>query len=575
MIDRRVYVFWIAASFAALAWRPFVLGFYVDDWFFLLRPDLLTEAFSPERWDALELAQNRPVFRLFGFLLGSALPPSPFIWHLYVCAIVLATAIAIYHFCVSFLGLVFTPRTSTWAASIAGLFWLVFPWGVPINFWPTGTIALVSIIALCVSGIVIIQKWNTTSAWPYVTVFLTSLAGYLCYEAIYLQIFLIIAFAAWHHGWRNIQTLYWTSSAVIAQVAAIGFNRYMRHTGAEGTRAFNWDFIETYFHWFGYGVRNLNISWMTAPIVTAVIFLVLCLVLIALVKSTYNVSKQTRPLLLIGTVLFWAALLTSVIAVTMTLPMAFLETAAFSIPLIIALLFLSGLAWHKAQAHQRRFTLTALALGLAGLCLAALAYAAGEYVMWPTGIGGRVLIVVNVWIAFLIALGSATVITSGARVKLAKGLAIALWGSLLVGTAFRGAEWHDAWTIQQYARDNVPQIEISKLGERSLYLYMGPEQQGWVPAIETNMQIGSFAISTFWNQAQTDRDRNTLANWEHRWFVSRVEKLLVKWDGHTLTNASCDAPDEVIETLVGDRLWIWNGFDRTFLPAQPNFSVGC
>lgn len=575
MADRRIYIFWALASLAALAWRPFVLGFYVDDWFFLLVPDLTTAAFSAERWAALELAQNRPVFRFVGFLLGSTLPPSPMVWHLYVVAIVFATSLALYHFCSSFLRLVFTPRTSIWAASIASVFWLVFPWGAPINFWPTGTIALISIIALCLSGQIVIDKWTTKSPWPYICVFFISLIGYLDYEAIYLQIFLIIAFSAWHHGWKNVRTVAWLASAGLAQVSALGFNRYMRATGAEGSRAFNTDFIETFFHWFGYGARNLGISWMTTLTVTVSVFVVLSIAIFILSRLIFKDSKEVNPYILVCFVLFWAALITCTIAVTLPLPMAFLETAPLALPLIIALLSVSGCAWHTAKDHQKRFLLNATALCLTGLCLGGVAYAAGHYVMWSTGIGGRVLIVVNVWLAILIALCTATLIKTGARPKLTKSMATLLWAALLVGTMFRGAEWHNAWKIQQQAHNNVPNIDFAELGDQSLYLYIGPEQQGWVPAIETNMQMGPLAMSAFWKQAVTETDKVTIKDWTTRWFVSRSSKLLVKWDGEVATYASCESPTSVIERRVGNRLWIWNGFEGTFTLAQPGLSVGC
>ncbi|MCR4378622.1 MAG: hypothetical protein NUV50_11095 [Rhodospirillales bacterium] len=575
MVDRRVYIFWALASLAALAWHPFVLGFYVDDWFFLLVPDLTTPAFSAERWAALELAQNRPVFRFAGFLLGSILPPSPMVWHLYVIAIVFATSIALYHFCSSLLRLVFTPKTSTWAASVAGVFWLVFPWGAPINFWPTGTIALISIIALCLSGQIMIEKWTTNSPWPYISVFFFNLIGYLNYEAIYLQIFLIIAFTAWRLGWNNIHTLFWMASAGMAQISALGFNRYMRATGAEGSRAFNADFIETFFHWFGFGARNLGISWLTTSAVTVCVFIAFSLSIFIFAKFILKKPQSTNPYKLIGTVLFWAALITCAIAVTLPLPMAFLETAVLTLPLIVTLLIFSGFALNAAKDHYKHFVLMAIVLCLIGLCLGGVAYAAGHYVMWSTGIGGRVLIVINIWIAMLIALCTATILETGISPKLTKTLGTLLWGTLLMGTVFRGAEWHNAWSIQQQAHDNAPKIEFGELGDQALYLYIGPEQDGWVPAIETNMQMGPFAMSAFWGQAVSESDKLTIKEWNTRWFVSRPTKLLVKWDGQIATYASCEAPKTVIESRVGAPLWVWNGFDGTFTRAQPGLSIGC
>lgn len=575
-VDRRLLWLGAIALLLALAWRPFVLGFYHDDWFHLIVPDLTAAPFSIERWDQLEVTQNRPVFRFLAFFLHSVLPANPVVWQTWLVVLQILTAgtIALAGYTLTILS--FDQKTSRIAAGVGALFWLVFPWGAPNAFWPTASTAYFSVMGLCLSTWLIIGRWEVKSLQPKVWVFVLSLASYLCYEAIYFQLFPILVFAAWRFGWRRRHTIAWSVTVIVPQLIAFGANRYLSSIGAEGSRKFNTNFLETFYYWFGYGARELNRNWMTWQLVALIVVLAIFGVLLFISRQRILADVKSANPLSVLLLLSWSVLLTSSIAVTITLPMAFLETVIVFIPLFLLIVVFTIMAWRALPPGVQETTLWTGGLALSELCLAALAFAAGNFVMWSTGMGGRVTVIISVWLAVGITLVTAVVMVGSNRKQMAAIVGGALWLTLFTGILFRAGEWHQSWVMQKEVLANVPLLTFSALTERSAYLYTGPEQlEGRVPVIETNWHMGAFATAAFWGQAVTLDQKTMVRKWTHRWMVSRMKEYRITWDGTALKRYLCENLTEPHDMIEADTLWVWDGWNKTFSQAEPGLNVGC
>ncbi len=570
-------VFWLLALAAAvaLAWRPFVLGFYMDDWFHLIVPDLTTPALSWERWAQTEVTQNRPVFRFLAVLLHAIIPLNTAAWHVWIVILILATATSMALAFRSLLMLQFECRIATQAAAIGAVFWLAFPFAVPNAFWPTASTAFFSIIALCLSVFLMTERWWSTQAWPYIAVFATSLFGYLTYEAIYFQLIPILGFLAVQHGWRTRRTTVWMLVVIVPQVATLAFNRYMRAIGAEGSRGFNTNFLEAYFWWFGLPERTLGMGLLSWQVITTILFTCLLILLFFVYRhDILSASVTGRQKNLVKTVTF-AGLATAAAAATVTFPMSFLETAVVVLPLA-GFLGIAAIRTAAELEHTiRNFALFLALLALALICLSALAFAAGNFVMWAVGMGGRVSIIVNVWIALLIALAAAVLISRIVWRRTVAISAIALWCALMVGTFFRAAEWHGSWTLQKATLAAAPTIDTTEIDPGAAFVYSGPEHAGSIPAIETEWHMGAFATAAFLGQANDDAAWGVITGWTHRWLVSRVEKFQITWDGGNLVRRLCEDLDAINLSIPAEEVWVWNGWEESFTLAQSGSVWGC
>lgn len=565
----------VVAAAATLVWRPFVLGFYMDDWFHLIVPDLTSAPFSLERWAQTEVSQNRPVFRFIAVFLHSLIPLNAAAWHVWLVVLSLITAASMALAINALLSLRFERPVALKAALIGVVFWLAFPFAVPNAFWPTASTALFSVVFLCVSVWLMANYWSSHRFWPFVTVFLVSTAGYLTYEAIYLQLIVILAFLAIHFGWRSRQTAYWCLAIVPPQLGALIFNRVMRAIGAEGTRAFNTNFLETYFWWFDLPARYLGTPLLSWPMIAAIWFAIVFFGVILAYRHCFRRESTSKPLINLSIAAAVAALATCAAAALLTFPISFLETAAFVLPLTAFVIVAVLRSAEKLDADVRWFALMVTGLSLSLICLTALAFAAGNFVMWAHGTGGRVTVIANVWIAFLISIGASIVMVAPVRSSAVKWAAVAVWCGFAVATLYRGAEWHQSWMIQQAAFESVPEINIAVMDEQSAYVYSGPENPGWVPAFETDWQMGAFATAAFLDQARDDHDLALVTSWTHRWMVSRKNKFRITWDGEELVRRHCDEPDSEPRLILAEKVWIWDGWNRVFEQAPVGSTWGC
>ena len=570
---RNVYLGAVAIVVAAFAWRPFFLGYYGDDWFLWYDVAARTANFSFARWEALDIASNRPVLRVVLFLLGSLIPGTAVaVWQVVACMLTLITGIFIGWFLLEFLRLFGRNESQAKTAAVVGtLFWLVFPWGAPNAFWPTGSTAFLAEIFFVWAGVLLLQNWPHSNLKIHFGALLTALS-YLTYEAFYLQIFPLIGFLTLRRGWNGPKSWAICASYGAAQLAAFAYNRMMRASGAEGSRAVNSNFVETYLHWLISAGNKLDISKFAIIAVYLAASAVFGLAVTILATRRAGSSIDTRRLVAgVGLTVLLALSVQQLVV----LPYSFL----YFIPVVgIALLTWGGLvvrplAEMPSDSWQFGF------FSGTQLFLGGLTFALGNYVMFSMGIGGRTTLAINLWLAAIFAF-LALQITNlpPTRRKWAWGAATITILAFLAATGSRGTEWAASWQKQKEIVANPAAMDFAKLGPDPAFVFIGPEVPGWVPVFENNWIMGSATVRAYLAMASDQGFANRVldkAGWTERWLVARNSNWVISWDGERLSQLPCNTPENPISSLEPSEIWIWEYGNPSMFPARKPFTIGC
>jgi len=198
-------------------YRPFVLGFYSDDWSGTLEMTFRGAPFSLERflvrWQSGLYA--RPLMNLQTYFCSSVLGRSAVAWHVFMIVLIAITYLVLRRF---LLALGVKPM----AATLASTAWLVFPWSLGYRVWPITSVILLSTICfLCGATALLRRRLWSALAW--------NAASMLFYEAFFFQfivILVILAFSTETRRW----TLRKAAPLLLAlQAGVIALNRVMAH----------------------------------------------------------------------------------------------------------------------------------------------------------------------------------------------------------------------------------------------------------------------------------------------------------------------------------------------------------
>jgi hypothetical protein len=573
MLDRKSLLFWLLISVVMFAWRPFYLGIYVDDWFYLMQSSLLSPDWSLARWEMLELAQNRPALRVISWVLTSFVPSEPYALQIMAIVLTGATAIAFAVFSKRFAFQFVAEREANLVGHFAALLWLAAPFVVPITFWPTGTTALLSAICFFTSGAIVIAHWSDASFKDWLLAALISAWGFLTYEAFYLQYVVLLFFLFVIRDRKLKPVLCWFAVLSASQVFALGYNRYMRATGAEGSRKFDQGLIDVLFHWMSYTGRIIGFEQLTWPVLAAIIAVIGCGVFLGF--SRWQKHRQAETLhgtekwggLAGGSVLLPACL-----AVMMPLPIAMIEGMPLFIIAMMVIGYLFIKKWPEILPPQRRGFLIAMLVVMAGMVLGGLAFAAGNYVIWAQGIGGRSAMVIAFW--FILGIAISVVMTPATR-KWKTALSALLVASFVVPLAARAYDWHTSWTMQQDIMASVPEMPVEEFDRNSLFIIRSPENPGWIPVIETNWQAGSMMrLHLVEGLGGAEATSLPLDDWQHRWVVSRPDIYRIEIFDNQVTLFDCDTGQVHSEYQASD-VWLWDRFEGTFSRVRNRKIPGC
>lgn len=216
----------LPAWLAACAARPFLLGFYDDDWFCLLLPAQAYDAWSLEMLAFhMNLFANRLTTGFVSFVMTSICGESAVAWHAAASVLLLGAAVSLRTFGRSLLRLLDLP--ALWAADVGAALWLLFPFHLGLSARLAQSPCILNILCFALSGAVLFHAWrNNRTAWFIPA--LLYLIGIQAYETLYgafvvLLLIGLVANVPRRIGWRAYSM---TAVALAgAQVLAIAWNR--------------------------------------------------------------------------------------------------------------------------------------------------------------------------------------------------------------------------------------------------------------------------------------------------------------------------------------------------------------
>lgn len=492
-------VAWALAVFSVVAVQPFLLGFYVDDW-----PISATAAHAGAPFSKALLQfvysvdPSRPGIVLLRYLLSSLLGDHIFLWH---CSLMIANGVTAL-ILMELIRLIGGSAIRSRAIAIwTGLCWLLIPWNAAAQFWAVLLPQIVALIGFGLLSILLIRGWcarKHNAIWAG--------AVYLCiclsYEAFYFQ---------------------WVTLALIGLVLVrIGRAR----------------------------LRDVLAS--TAALVVAQ----LCAAVWYL--RFQPPGSPMRPIVPDWPRMVFGDLLT-------TLPSMFRSAGQFRTPLAIFALILAAVWGVHCYTLLRSSELRAAAqqmIMLAGCLLVGgvssiLAFALGGRGIAPTGVGTRILLLLNFW--FIVGAGICTMTTFAhasrrARVGI-QCILVALGSTLVIAHLLRLSEWATAWRLEKKILAEAPLEDLRRTQTEADILYINPLSVNGAPL-----------FTAFW-------DLGSAMTWKYPLLRGRVFVVydphdgIMTWDGEQLAYRG-QRP-----FLAAAALYVWMPAGRKFWRAHEPFRV--
>lgn len=208
---------WMLPAFLFIGlytWRPFVLGFYSDDWSNLVESAHHGAPFSLQRLLRFTevVPYARPLQMIEQYVASSLFGSSAWAWHLSLIVLVAVSCWMLRRFLVA-LG------ADDRVATVACALWLVFPWSLGYRAWPIALPILLSVICFLCGSIALLRL----RAWPAVSWYAASM---LIYEAFYFQSFVILAILLASASTRRWALRKPLVPLLVLQVALIAGNRW-------------------------------------------------------------------------------------------------------------------------------------------------------------------------------------------------------------------------------------------------------------------------------------------------------------------------------------------------------------
>ena len=269
-----------------VAWRPFVLGFYHDDWSIIADAARRGAPFSAARFNAIfSVFAPRPLFAVVLTTASSLFDANPFLWQTAGALLSLAVAFAIRHFVDAI-----SERSGIEngnAGLIAGACWLVLPTTLGSTAWPVGLPALAGVLAFLASGTVLLRtpRFEPGNYWPAVILYAVSL---FTYETFYFQFapVIVLAWALRKPRISQKQLVLCILCFSGVQAAAIVWNRIASHLPLAVSKSFHPDWPRIFVGSFVRLPHQLLVAFQEVryPMIV-VVLLLLALLFIAPRKS--------------------------------------------------------------------------------------------------------------------------------------------------------------------------------------------------------------------------------------------------------------------------------------------------
>lgn len=413
---------------AGVLWQVFALGFYLDDWTFIVKTAREGAGLSLERWQAVRmLSLPRPGLTPFWYVLTSLLGDQAILWQTALLGVNILLACLLFKIC---LQLSFdTVDRITRVVFLSVLFWFILPWNACFHFWPTDVPVMLILNLFALSALFVVRGWTNGSPALWLP-----FAGYLwaCvgYEATYFQ-------------WIPIALL--GSTLVFAK--RISWTRMVRGLVplvAAQACALVWYFVSLRIH--GKGTQNGIVpDWPRVFLSN----------LLGLPQEALR-STQESAWIFVPALAVWFV--------------------------IVCLIYMSSLS----SIHERKSALIGIGYivsCLAGAVLSIVAFSLGGRPLSGLGVEARGFLVADFW--FVLGASIATAYcwkrADGWRAAALRIALIVAAAALMVGHLQRAFDWAGAWHLEQKLLAEAPVLEMKKMEVGAAVLVVKPFTFNSVP----------------------------------------------------------------------------------------------
>jgi hypothetical protein len=425
---------WIAIVVACVGWQPLLLGFYYDDWAWIVGGASQGSPFSLARLTFMHSVVDPVRLGLLParFLGSSLFGDNPLLWQgalLLVNCLVAMSIVGV--------GRVLTQcrtREDRAITAAAGSCWLLLPWNVAARFWPTLMPSTMIIAAEGLLCVVVIRGWEKNRSRA-ITAGVLYLWMCLSYEAFYLQWIpiVLIGVALWMAKRIALRPVLKSAIAMVAaQVVAVLWNVYTR---------------EQHYS----TVKDLLPNW--SQVVSGNL-------LHLLPAALHSVSELSAAIAFCG--------------------------------VIVAVMWLiAHLAASDRPAAVTSFLLAGVSIS--GGLLSVVVFSLGGRMVTSIGVETRSMVLFNFWI--LIAAAILTVFAAQRLPRAGKLIFVFALGGfglcLAAGQVLRATDWATAWNLQKKLLAEAPISDLKRTEPDARIVILNPQDVNGAPIFAESWDINN------------------------------------------------------------------------------------
>ncbi len=501
------FVLWLVF----FSWRPWVVGFYYDDWGVITEG---IEAGAPFSWERfawfLNLTVDRPMAGVTHFLITSTIGASTLLWHILISLIFLLFLWIYHRFLKELFRLLALPEDSL-AITLTTALWACLPWIFGWSLWvcTTGFIFM-CLFAFC--GERLLYSWNRGKNPGFLPA-VTFLVLCFYYEQFYLQFFFFFLFVYFSGRLKP----FWTRQIVVpllslslVQMIALLWNRTHSH-------------------------RGISPQWME----------IFTTSLVKLPSRFINSAASFKILVLIAFIAF--------------------------VPLVAK----SFYAWHQKHKGDSLYKklLWFIAVSMAGVVLSVAFYSAGGYPIATIGTSSRTSVGLSFWLltTFSLVLYVMFSVRLAPLLNAARTtVLILLFLGLGLGNIQRTLQWSKAWRISQDILDAAPAQVLSKISKDAVILYSGPYRYKEVQFFGSTWAISGALHNRypFLRVARSNANEHAKNGWHP---VLLCPRAPVSWDGKTLRQTV----SKQLITISTQEVWLWDTYKQQMKKLEAPMTIQC
>ena len=504
--------------------RPFLLGFYCDDWYELL---LVQETHGRFSWalfqEAFEWSGSRPGLIVTKWLCISLLGKSPFLWHVALtsgCVLIswLAAKLAS--------ALNSLEEKDLFACAPVMLTFLVAPWTFGFTAWPDCLASHPALILFLLSSILVVRGLaNERVCWWAFPLFTLSC---LIYECCYLQFLPLVALCMVCSTNRPRKSTWFRLGLVLAgftlaQGAAVLLKAWCSNSWM-GKRNFYPDFLQLATDGILGLPQILLQSASGAQTLTRYAFLALALLFV------FSILGKRRSRLGTGF-------------------LGSLNVRALMLPSACVLALLSGVV------------------------VSFVIYAMASYRISGLGLESRTMIGSTLWLCLLVGLltGNSASTETVPRAWLRHLAFCLLMVGLGLGSARRMQDWSQAWKMEKDILNAVPVEQIAATDPNAMIVALVPHQYHAVTVFENFWDLGP-ALGVTYPATKCGLGpikKNGLR--PERGVFTHTSFRRTFWDGNTLVQTWPNG--QKIWEAPASEVWVWDYYNRRFYQASKGLAI--